>query len=217
MGTNNIKQQQQTTIATFTAFTNAPAPSLLFTTDLAARGLDLIDISHVVQVDPPQDPSMFLHRCGRTARGGRGGVSVVFLIGNENDDDDDIDNKDMEEKDNEGINATSRKECKSRGNQIQRHENDKNSDQERKKLSELVYTEFLRLRGIPIERMESQDISIKISSLKNKKTNEEIILTKEVLMNLMREANAQDRELYEKVYLFLFSFFFCPDFFFSLV
>lgn len=54
-------------------------PSVLFTTDLAARGLDVPDIDFIIQIDPPQDPSAFLHRCGRAGRAGRPGKAVVFL------------------------------------------------------------------------------------------------------------------------------------------
>jgi ATP-dependent RNA helicase DDX55/SPB4 len=52
---------------------------MLLCTDVAARGIDLPDVDWVVQLDPPQDPAMFVHRCGRTARFGRTGSAVVFL------------------------------------------------------------------------------------------------------------------------------------------
>jgi ATP-dependent RNA helicase DDX55/SPB4 len=51
----------------------------LFCTDVAARGLDVPDVDWVVQVDPPQDPSQFVHRVGRAARAGRRGSSLVFI------------------------------------------------------------------------------------------------------------------------------------------
>lgn len=54
-------------------------PSVLFTTDLAARGLDVPDVDLVIQIDPPQDPSAFSHRCGRAGRAGRPGKAIVFL------------------------------------------------------------------------------------------------------------------------------------------
>lgn len=57
----------------------AGTPSVLCTTDLAARGLDVPDVDLVLQIDPPQDPSAFSHRCGRAGRAGRPGKAVVLL------------------------------------------------------------------------------------------------------------------------------------------
>ena len=59
------------------------ASGVLVCTDVAARGLDIPDIDWVVQYDPPQDPAAFVHRCGRTARIGRAGRAVVFLLPSE--------------------------------------------------------------------------------------------------------------------------------------
>ena len=52
---------------------------VLIATDVAARGLDLDDITLVVNYDPPQDDKGFVHRVGRTARAGRTGTSVTFV------------------------------------------------------------------------------------------------------------------------------------------
>lgn len=54
-------------------------PCILFTTDLAARGLDMPNIDMVIQMDPPLDPKVFSHRCGRAGRAGRPGKAVVML------------------------------------------------------------------------------------------------------------------------------------------
>ena len=52
---------------------------ILLATDVAARGLDIPDVQWVLQYDAPQDPSSFVHRCGRTARMGRSGSAMIFL------------------------------------------------------------------------------------------------------------------------------------------
>jgi superfamily II DNA/RNA helicase len=52
----------------------------LVATDVAARGLDVQDITHVVNYDPPADDNSYLHRVGRTARAGRTGHGVTFVI-----------------------------------------------------------------------------------------------------------------------------------------
>ncbi|MCJ1275458.1 ATP-dependent rRNA helicase spb4 [Puttea exsequens] len=63
----------------YTAFSDAITPAVLLTTDVAARGLDIPQVDIVLQVDPPLDPKVFLHRCGRAGRAGRKGLSVIFL------------------------------------------------------------------------------------------------------------------------------------------
>ncbi len=53
--------------------------SVLVATEVAARGLDVQNVSHVVNYDCPEDEKMYLHRIGRTARAGRAGVAVTFV------------------------------------------------------------------------------------------------------------------------------------------
>ncbi|KAG5466988.1 hypothetical protein LSCM1_01166 [Leishmania martiniquensis] len=53
---------------------------VLVCTDVAARGLDIPEVGVVLQYDPPVDPNTFIHRIGRTARMGRSGASLVFLM-----------------------------------------------------------------------------------------------------------------------------------------
>ncbi len=52
---------------------------VLVASDLAARGLDVDGISHVVNYDVPEDPEVYVHRIGRTARAGRAGVAWTFV------------------------------------------------------------------------------------------------------------------------------------------
>lgn len=52
----------------------------LVATDVAARGLDLDCITHVVNFDPPEDEKAYVHRVGRTARAGRTGTGVTFVL-----------------------------------------------------------------------------------------------------------------------------------------
>jgi len=55
------------------------ANDVLIATDVAARGLDLEDITHVINYDAPADEKAYVHRVGRTARAGRGGEGVTFV------------------------------------------------------------------------------------------------------------------------------------------
>jgi ATP-dependent RNA helicase RhlE len=52
---------------------------VLVATDVAARGLDLEHISHVINFDPPGDDKTYVHRVGRTARAGRSGTGITFV------------------------------------------------------------------------------------------------------------------------------------------
>ncbi|MBT4530624.1 MAG: DEAD/DEAH box helicase [Phycisphaerae bacterium] len=53
--------------------------SVLIASDLASRGIDVENISHVINYDVPEDPEIYVHRIGRTARAGRGGVGWMFV------------------------------------------------------------------------------------------------------------------------------------------
>lgn len=52
---------------------------VLVATDVAARGLDISNISHVVNYSIPQNPDAYIHRIGRTGRAGRSGVAITFV------------------------------------------------------------------------------------------------------------------------------------------
>ena len=51
----------------------------LVATDVAARGLDIPEVSHVFNFDIPEDSEAYVHRIGRTARAGRSGVAITFV------------------------------------------------------------------------------------------------------------------------------------------
>jgi len=52
----------------------------LIATDVAARGLDLDDVTHVINFDPPEDGKSYTHRIGRTGRAGRSGTGVTLVL-----------------------------------------------------------------------------------------------------------------------------------------
>jgi superfamily II DNA/RNA helicase len=52
----------------------------LVATDVAARGLDLEGISHVVNFDPPDEDKGYVHRTGRTGRAGKSGTAITFVL-----------------------------------------------------------------------------------------------------------------------------------------
>jgi ATP-dependent RNA helicase DeaD len=56
---------------------------VLVATDLASRGLDVMDISHIINYDLPEDPSAYVHRIGRTARMGKAGCAITFVTPDE--------------------------------------------------------------------------------------------------------------------------------------
>ncbi len=52
---------------------------VLVATDVAARGLDIAEVSHVINYDVPTDPESYVHRIGRTGRAGREGRAITFI------------------------------------------------------------------------------------------------------------------------------------------
>jgi ATP-dependent RNA helicase RhlE len=67
--------QRERALASFESF----RADTLVATDVAARGIDVDGISHVINFDPPADRDGYVHRVGRTGRAGRTGVGVTFV------------------------------------------------------------------------------------------------------------------------------------------
>eukprot|EP00164_Ancoracysta_twista_P012085 GFYU01018859.1.p1 GENE.GFYU01018859.1~~GFYU01018859.1.p1 ORF type:complete len:704 (+),score=203.94 GFYU01018859.1:145-2256(+) len=78
------KMKQKKRMGIYDSFLKAPT-GIMVCSDLAARGLDIPDVETIIQYDPPQDPSYFVHRIGRTARMGKSGSSIVYINPNEAD------------------------------------------------------------------------------------------------------------------------------------
>lgn len=55
----------------------------LVATDVAARGIDIPELSHVIQYEPPEDPEAYIHRAGRTGRAGASGEAITLVAGPE--------------------------------------------------------------------------------------------------------------------------------------
>jgi ATP-dependent RNA helicase DDX49/DBP8 len=73
---SKLPQRQRTdNLARF----RASAARILVATDVAARGLDIAEVSMVINYDVPRDPDDYIHRVGRTARAGRKGDAVTFV------------------------------------------------------------------------------------------------------------------------------------------
>jgi len=72
---NKTQNQRQKALA---RFTSGEADTLV-ATDVAARGLDVDDVTHVINYDAPPDREDYVHRVGRTGRAGRTGVGITFV------------------------------------------------------------------------------------------------------------------------------------------
>lgn len=57
--------------------------NILVATDVAARGIDIINLTHVINYSLPQDPESYVHRIGRTGRAGKQGIAITFITPSE--------------------------------------------------------------------------------------------------------------------------------------
>jgi ATP-dependent RNA helicase RhlE len=72
---NKSQRQRERALATFAA----GSTDTLVATDVAARGIDITGISHVINFDPPHDHESYVHRVGRTGRAGRSGLAITLV------------------------------------------------------------------------------------------------------------------------------------------
>ena len=71
---NKSQNQRERALAAF----KSPRPPVLIATDIAARGIDVDHVSHVVNFELPHEPETYVHRIGRTGRAGQTGTAVSF-------------------------------------------------------------------------------------------------------------------------------------------
>lgn len=76
---NKSQPQRERTLAAFRDGTCR----VLVATDIAARGIDIDDVSHVINFDIPNVPEQYVHRIGRTARAGAEGLAIAFVAEDE--------------------------------------------------------------------------------------------------------------------------------------
>ena len=76
---NKSQRQREVALSRF----ESGSVDTLVATDVAARGIDVTGISHVINFDPPGDHETYVHRIGRTARAGRSGIGITLVDGSE--------------------------------------------------------------------------------------------------------------------------------------
>jgi len=79
----NIPHRERVSILTNFSKVTKDQASILITTDVTARGLNLPGVDWIVQYDPPCETSDYIHRAGRAARAGKSGHALLFLLPSE--------------------------------------------------------------------------------------------------------------------------------------
>ncbi len=79
---NKTQSQRQKALARF----ESGAVDTLVATDVAARGIDVAEITHVINFDAPEDRDAYVHRIGRTARAGASGAGISFVMADQTHD-----------------------------------------------------------------------------------------------------------------------------------
>ncbi len=79
---NKSQRQREQALKRF----RSGAVDILVATDVAARGIDVKDISHVINFDPPADSETYVHRIGRTGRAGAAGIGITLVAPGEHHD-----------------------------------------------------------------------------------------------------------------------------------
>jgi ATP-dependent RNA helicase RhlE len=74
---NRTQSQREKALSRF----HTGATDTLVATDVAARGIDVDDVTHVINFDAPEDRDAYVHRVGRTGRAGRTGVGITLVTG----------------------------------------------------------------------------------------------------------------------------------------
>jgi ATP-dependent RNA helicase RhlE len=82
VGVIHGNKSQNARVRALEAFKDGKA-RVLVATDIAARGIDVQDVTHVINFELPDDPESYVHRIGRTARAGRRGVALSFCDASE--------------------------------------------------------------------------------------------------------------------------------------
>ena len=76
---NKTQNQRERALAAFERWD----VDVLIATDVAARGIDVADVTHVINFDAPEDQDGYVHRTGRTGRAGRDGIAITFVMGDQ--------------------------------------------------------------------------------------------------------------------------------------